>query len=113
MGRNSECKGRSPGTPWVGCAGHSGVRALTQPLHPGCHGRSCCLVLMSSGELPSSHVGTEHSYLSGGREGVEPQLAVIKHPAPVRDGQDINSRRESMTLRTQTPRKRDRVTSAG
>lgn len=49
---------------------------------------------MSSGELPPPppNVGTGTALISLGEgEGVEPQLAVIKHPAPARDGQDINS----------------------
>lgn len=47
---------------------------------------------MSSGQLPYPHVGTRTALISlGGREGAEPQLVVIKHPAVGRDGQDINS----------------------
>lgn len=73
----------------MGCAGHSLERRLTQPLHPSCHTGS---VLMSSDQLPYPHVGTRTALISLGEgEGAGPQLAVIKHPALGRDGQDINS----------------------
>lgn len=80
--------GRVPRHP-MGCPGHNQERRVTQPLHPSCHTGS---VLMSSGQLPYPHVGTRTALISlGGREGAEPQLVVIKHPAVGRDGQDINS----------------------
>lgn len=70
-------------------AGHSWERRLTQPFRASCHTGS---VLMSSGQLPYPHVGTGTALISLGEGlGVGPQLAVIKHPAVVRDGQDINS----------------------